>query len=132
MGSLESGPLSGYPVVDVEISLVGTELRDNSSELAVTVAASMACREALTRANPFQLEPIMSAEVLVPDAFLGEVIGDLNARSGKIEAIEHRLGLQVITVTVPLSRMFGYSTVLRSASQGRGTFSMHFARFDKP
>jgi elongation factor G len=132
MGSLESGPLSGYPVVDVEISLVGTELRDNSSELAVTVAASMACREALTRANPFQLEPIMSAEVLVPDAFLGEVIGDLNARSGKIEAIEHRLGVQVITVTVPLSRMFGYSTVLRSASQGRGTFSMHFARFDKP
>jgi elongation factor G len=132
MGSLESGPLSGYPAVDVEIVLVGAGLRDNSTELAVTVAASMACKEALARGKPFQLEPIMSAEVLVPDAFLGEVIGDLNARSGKIEAIDHKLGVQVVTVTVPLSRMFGYSTALRSATQGRGTYSMHFARFDKP
>ena len=73
----------------------------------------------------------MKAEVLVPEAFLGEVIGDLNSRSGKIESIEHKLGVQVVTVTVPLSRMFGYSTALRSATQGRGTYSMHFSRFDK-
>jgi elongation factor G len=100
--------------------------------LAFTVAASMACKEALSRGDPFLLEPIMTAEVLVPEAFLGEVIGDLNSRSGKIESIDHKLGVQVITVTVPLSRMFGYSTALRSATQGRGTFSMHFTRFDRP
>jgi elongation factor G len=132
LAALESGPLSGYPVVDVAVVLAGATARDNSSELAFTVAASMACKEALSRGGPFLLEPIMTAEVLVPEAFLGEVIGDLNARSGKIESIDHRLGVQVVTVTVPLSRMFGYSTALRSATQGRGTFSMHFARFDRP
>ncbi|MEJ5358561.1 MAG: elongation factor G [Desulfobacterales bacterium] len=132
MSALESGPVSGYPVVDVAVSLVRAVPQDNSSELAFTVAASMACREALGRGAPFLLEPIMTAEVLVPDAFLGEVIGDLNARNGKIESIEHKLGVQVVTVTVPLSRMFGYSTALRSATQGRGTFTMQFARFDRP
>jgi elongation factor G len=132
LGALESGPVSGYPAVDVEVRLAAAAPKDTSTELAFTVAASMACKEALARANPFLLEPIMAAEVLVPEAFLGEVIGDLNARSGKIEAIEHKLGVQVITATVPLSRMFGYSTALRSATQGRGTFSMHFKRFDRP
>jgi elongation factor G len=132
LGALESGPVSGYPVVDVDVRLAGAAPKDTSTELAFTVAASMACREALSRANPFLLEPIMAAEVLVPEAFLGEVIGDLNSRSGKIEAIEHKLGVQVITATVPLSRMFGYSTALRSATQGRGTYSMHFKRFDRP
>jgi elongation factor G len=132
LGSLESGPLSGYPAVDVEIVLAAAVPRDTSSELAFTVAASMACKEALSRGNPFLLEPIMTAEVLIPEPFMGEVIGDLNSRSGKIESIDHKLGVQVITVTVPLSRMFGYSTALRSATQGRGTFSMHFARFDRP
>ncbi|MCU0559764.1 MAG: elongation factor G [Desulfobacterales bacterium] len=133
MESLESGPLSGYPAVDVALTLAGAGARDGlSTELAFTVAASMACKEALSRGNPFLLEPIMKAEVLVPEAFLGEVIGDLNSRSGKIESIDHRLGVQVVTVEVPLSRMFGYSTALRSATQGRGTFSMHFARFDRP
>jgi elongation factor G len=132
LGSLESGPLSGYPAVDVEIVLAAAVARDTSSELAFTVAASMACKEALSRGNPFLLEPIMTAEILVPEAFLGEVIGDLNSRNGKIESIEHKLGVQVIMVTVALSRMFGYSTALRSATQGRGTFSMHFARFDRP
>jgi elongation factor G len=132
LAALESGPVSGYPVVDVTVTLVAADPRDNSTELAFTVAASMACKEALSRGNPFLLEPIMTAEVLVPEAFMGDVIGDLNARSGKIESIDHKLGIQVITVTVPLSRMFGYSTALRSATQGRGTFSMHFARFDRP
>jgi len=132
LAALESGPLLGYPAVDVAVVLAGATARENSSELAFTVAASMACKDALSRGVPFLLEPIMTAEVLAPEAFLGEVIGDLNARSGKIESIDHRLGIQVITVTVPLSRMFGYSTALRSATQGRGTFSMHFARFDRP
>jgi elongation factor G len=132
MAALESGPLSGYPVVDVAVVLLGATARDNSSELAFTVAGSMACKEALSRGGPTLLEPIMTAEVLVPDTFLGEVLGDLNARNGKIESIDHRLGAQVITVTVPLSRMFGYSTALRSATQGRGTFSMRFTRFDRP
>jgi elongation factor G len=132
LAALESGPLSGYPVVDVAVVLSGATARENSSELAFTVAGSMACKDALLRGSPSLLEPIMTAEVLAPEAFLGEVIGDLNARNGKIESIDHRLGAQVITVTVPLSRMFGYSTALRSATQGRGTFSMHFARFDRP
>jgi elongation factor G len=130
--SLESGSLMGYPVVDVEIRLIGANHKESlSTELAYTVSASMACREALAKAGPFLLEPIMDAEVFVPEAFTGEVIGDLNARGGKIEAIDHRQGSQVITVTVPLSRMFGYSTSLRSATQGRGTFTMQFARFDR-
>ena len=130
--SLESGSLMGYPVVDVEIRLTGANHKESlSTELAYTVSASMACREALAKAGPFLLEPIMDAEVFVPEAFTGEVIGDLNARGGKIESIDHRQGSQVITVTVPLSRMFGYSTSLRSATQGRGTFTMQFARFDR-
>jgi elongation factor G len=130
--SLESGSLMGYPVVDVEIRLIGANHKESLSiELAYTVSASMACREALAKAGPFLLEPIMDAEVFVPEAFTGEVIGDLNSRGGKIEAIDHRQGSQVITVTVPLSRMFGYSTSLRSATQGRGTFTMQFARFDR-
>jgi len=130
--SLESGSLMGYPVVDVEIRLTGANHKESlSTELAYTVSASMACREALAKAGPFLLEPIMDTEVFVPEAFTGEVIGDLNARGGKIESIDHRQGSQVITVTVPLSRMFGYSTSLRSATQGRGTFTMQFARFDR-
>jgi len=130
--SLESGSLMGYPVVDVEIRLAGVNHKDSlSTELAYTVSASMACREALAKSGPFLLEPIMDTEVFVPEAFTGEVIGDLNARGGKIGSIDHKLGSQVIKVTVPLSRMFGYSTSLRSATQGRGTFTMQFARFDR-
>jgi elongation factor G len=132
MESLESGSLMGYPVVDVEITLVGVDHRDSlSTELAYTVSASIACREALAKATPFLLEPIMDVEVFVPEAFMGEVIGDLNARSGKIESIDHKLGSQIIKATVPLSRMFGYSTSLRSATQGRGTFTMQFSHFDR-
>ena len=130
--SLESGALMGYPVVDVEITLAGVNHKDAlSTELAYTVSASMACREALAKAAPFLLEPIMDVEVFVPEAFTGEVIGDLNARGGKIESIDHKMGSQVLRATVPLARMFGYSTSLRSATQGRGTFSMQFSHFDR-
>ena len=132
MESLQSGSLMGYPVVDVEITLAGVNHKDSlSSELAYTVGASMACKEALSKASPFLLEPIMDVDVLVPEAFIGEVIGDLNARKGKIESIDHKAGSQIINATVPLSSMFGYSTSLRSATQGRGTFTMQFSHFDR-
>ena len=129
--SLESGSLMGYPVVDVEVTLLSARHKDAlSTELAYTVSASMAARAALAKAAPFLLEPIMDVDVFVPEAFTGEVIGDLNARGGKIESIDHKLGSQLIKATVPLSNMFGYSTSLRSATQGRGTFSMQFSHFD--
>ncbi|WP_319407783.1 elongation factor G [uncultured Desulfosarcina sp.] len=132
MESLESGILMGYPVVDVKAVLTGAGSREtNGSELAFTVAASMAVREALSQGNSFLLDPIMAVEVLVPEDFMGDVIGDLNARGGKIESIQPKLGVQTIKATVPLANMFGYSTNLRSATQGRGTFSMQFSRFDR-
>jgi elongation factor G len=132
MESLESGTLMGYPVVDVQAELVGGSFKESQgTELAYKVSASMACKEALNQGSPFLLDPIMKVEVFVPEAFMGDVIGDLNARGGKIDAIEHRTGQQAITASVPLARMFGYSTALRSASQGRGTFSMHFSHFDR-
>jgi elongation factor G len=132
MESLESGSLMGYPVVDVEVTLTDVTFKDSlSTELAFKVSAAMACKEALTKGGSFLLEPIMDAEVHVPEAFVGEVIGDLNARNGKIGSIDHEKGTQVIKATVPLSAMFGYSTALRSATQGRGTFTMQFSHFDR-
>jgi len=132
MESMESGSLMGYPVVDVSITLTGANLKDSfATELAFKVSAAMACNEALSKGKPFLLEPIMTTEIFVPETFVGEVIGDLNSRNGKIESIDHKKGTQVITATVPLSRMFGYSTSLRSASQGRGTFTMQFSHFDR-
>ncbi len=130
--SLESGTLMGYPVVDVEAVLTGASYRESlGSELAYKVAASMATKEALTAGEPFLLDPIMKVEVFVPEAFMGDVIGELNSRGGKVESIEHRMGHQVIKATAPLARMFGYSTSLRSATQGRGTFTMQFSHFDR-
>ncbi len=132
MQSLESGALMGYPVVDVAVRLTAAAYKESlGTELAYTVSASMACKEALSKADPFLLEPIMTVEIFVPESFIGDVIGDLNSRGGKIESIEHKGGAQVISATVPLSQMFGYSTTLRSASQGRGTFSMQFSHFDR-
>ncbi len=130
--SLTSGPLMGYPVTDVKVNLVGTKIKESlGSELAFNVAASMACQQALSDGNPFLLEPIMKVEIFAPEAFMGEVIGDMGARNGKIESIEHRAGSQVIKATAPLALMFGYSTALRSATQGRGTFTMQFSHFDR-
>ena len=132
MEALESGTLSGYPVLDVAVVLTGgTHKESLSSELALKVSASMACNLALAKAEPYLLEPIMSLEVIVPELFMGDVIGDLNSRNGKIEAIKPEQGIQVIKAIAPLSRMFGYSTALRSATQGRGTFTMQFSHFDR-
>jgi len=131
MESFESGTLLGYPVVDVEAVLTGGAFKDSlSTQLAYKVSASMACKEALAKGEPYLLEPIMDVEVFVPEPFMGEVIGDLNARGGKIESIDSKSREKVIKATVSLSRMFGYSTSLRSATQGRGTFTMQFYRFD--
>jgi elongation factor G len=132
MESLESGPLMGYPVVDVEAVLVGGAYKESlSTELAYKVSASMACKTALENGEPFLLDPIMTVEIFISEAFVGDVIGDLNSRNGKIESIEHKMGANVIKAIVPLSRMFGYSTSLRSATQGRGTFTMQFSHFDR-
>ncbi|MES0446601.1 MAG: elongation factor G [Desulfobacterales bacterium] len=132
MESLESGAYMGYPVVDVEAVLTGGSYKESlGTELAYTVSASMACKLALAKGEPFLLDPIMEVEVFVPEAFIGDVIGDLNSRSGKIGSIEHKTGAQVIKAIVPLSLMFGYSTSLRSATQGRGTFTMQFSHFDR-
>jgi len=130
--SLESGVLLGYPVVDVAVVLVdGTYRETFSSDLAFKVAASMACKEGLQKAGPLLLEPIMAVEILVPELFMGDVIGDINARGGKIDHLHRRGEMQIIDATVPLSKMFGYSTALRSATQGRGTFTMHFSHYDR-
>jgi len=132
MESLGNGTLSGYPVLDVAVVLTGGTYKESlSSELALKVSASMACNLALAKAEPYLLEPIMSLEVFVPELFTGDVIGDLNSRNGKIEAIKPQAGIQVIKGIAPLSRMFGYATALRSATQGRGTFTMQFSHFDR-
>lgn len=132
MESLESGPVMGYPVVDIAVKLSGGSFKESlGSELAYKVSASMACNQALNKGKPYLLEPIMDVEIFVPEPFMGEVIGDLNARNGKIASIKPQKGLQVIKGIVPLSRMFGYSTSLRSATQGRGTFTMQFSHFDR-
>jgi elongation factor G len=127
-----SGVLMGYPVIDVQTSLTDVKIKESfSDQMAFKVAASMAFKNACREADSILLEPIMSAEILVPEAFTGEVISDLNARQGKIEQITSKGPAQVVRASVPLSRMFGYSTSLRSASQGRGTFTMQFSHFDK-
>jgi len=128
---LTSGPLMGYPVVDVEAIILGGDFHESfSSELAFKVAATMAFKKAVEQASPLLLEPFMAVEVLAPDEFLGEVLGDMNLRRGRVEGITARKAIQVVRGVVPLSRMFGYSTALRSATQGRATFTMHFSHYD--
>ncbi|MBU8910092.1 MAG: elongation factor G [Desulfobacterales bacterium] len=129
--NLEGGYLKGYPLVDLAIVLEGGRFDDRSSELAFSVCASIACKDALENASLALLEPIMEVEVFVPDTYMGDAISDLNARGGKVESINPKAGIQIVKAVVPLAKMFGYSTALRSASQGRGTFTMQFSRFDK-
>nr|WP_319395002.1 elongation factor G [uncultured Desulfobacter sp.] len=129
--SLDGGFLKGYPIVDVEIVLVdGFSEEGKASELGFGVCAAMAVKEALKNAKMGLLEPIMDVEVFVPDANMGDAIADLNARGGRVESITPKTDIQVIKAVVPLSKMFGYSTALRSATQGRGTFTMQFKSFD--
>ncbi|HET7185441.1 MAG TPA: elongation factor G [Terriglobales bacterium] len=130
--ALEGGILAGYPMVDVKAVLYDGSYHDvDSSEMAFKIAGSMAFKEAARKATPVLLEPVMSVEVVVPEDFMSAIIGDLNSRRGRIEGMEHRAGSQVIKAMVPLSEMFGYATQMRSNTQGRATFSMHFSRYEE-
>lgn len=130
--ALKSGVLAGYPAVDVKVNLVfGSYHEVDSSEQAFYVAGSMAIKDAMRKASPVLLEPIMSVEVVTPEDYLGDVMGDLNGRRGKVQAMEARTGAQVISCHVPLSEMFGYATDLRSRTQGRATFTMQFDHYEK-
>jgi elongation factor G len=130
--STMAGVLGGYPVVDVRVTLRGGSFDTNTSTaLGYEVAAAQAFTEGCRKAEPVLLEPIMAVEVVVPEEFLGGVINGLSARKARIEGITPKPRAKVVDALVALSKMFGYSTELRSLSQGRATFSMHFARFDR-
>ena len=120
-----AGVLAGYPVVDVKVTLYdGSYHEVDSSEMAFKIAGSMAFKEACQKAGPTLLEPIMKVSVIVPDEYMGDVIGDLNSRRGQIQGFEVRSGAQQIDAFVPLAEMFGYATDLRSRTQGRGQYTM--------
>jgi elongation factor G len=130
--ALEGGILAGYPMSDLKVSLYDGSYHDvDSSEIAFKIAGSLAIKEAVRRAHPVLLEPIMAVEVVVPEEYMGDVIGDLNSRRGRIEGLELRGTSQIIKANVPLSEMFGYATDLRSRTQGRGSFTMHFGRYEE-
>jgi elongation factor G len=131
-GAMDSGVVAGFPVVDIKVELVDGSFHDvDSSEMAFTIAGSMAAQEALKRANPVLLEPMMNVEVVMPEEFMGDVMGDLSARRGQIQGMDSRGSGQVIRAMVPLSEMFGYATTVRSKTQGRATFTMQFDHYDE-
>lgn len=129
--ALESGVIAGYPVLDVKVTLFdGSYHEVDSSEMAFKIAGSMAVKEALQKAQPVLLEPMMKVEVVTPDEYLGDVMGDLNGRRGRIEGMELEKGVQTVHAFVPLSEMFGYATSLRSSTQGRANYSMEFDHYE--
>ena len=132
-GAMEAGILAGYPVVDVKVELYdGSYHEVDSSEMAFKVAASMAFKDGMRKANPIILEPMFKVEVVTPEEYMGDVMGDINSRRGRIEGMEARIGgAQAINAMVPLSQMFGYSTDLRSATQGRATYTMIFDHYEE-
>jgi elongation factor G len=130
--ALAGGVVAGYPVVDVRVTLLdGSYHEVDSSEMAFKIAGSMGVRRAAEKAKPVLLEPVMNVEVVVPEEYMGEVIGDLNSRRGRIEGMELRGTSQIIKSMVPLAQMFGYATDMRSLTQGRGSFTMHFGRYEE-
>ena len=130
--ALDTGVLAGYEIVDVKVTLVDGSFHEvDSSEMAFKIAGSMAFKEAAKRSKPVLLEPQMRVEVVVPEEFMGSVTGDLHSRRGRVEATENRLGSTIIQCKIPLSEMFGYSTDLRSMTQGRATYSMHFSHYEE-
>src|SRR5207253_2430884 len=130
--ALEGGILAGYPMSDLKVTLYDGSYHDvDSSEMAFKIAGSIAVKEAVRRAKPVLLEPIMAVEVVVPEQYMGDVIGDLNSRRGRIEGMQLRGTTQIIKSMVPLSTMFGYATELRSRTQGRGSFTMHFGKYEE-
>lgn len=129
--ALSSGIILGYPMTDVEVHVVDAKCDlQKPSDLAMRVAASMAVKDACSKAEPILLEPYMRVEITTPEEFLGDIIGDLNSRKGRVESIISRRAVQVLQATAPLSKMFGYATALRSLSQGRATFTMQFSHYD--
>jgi elongation factor G len=130
--ALGNGVKAGYPVVDVRVTLVDGKYHDtDSSEIAFKVAGSLAFQEAAKRAKPVLLEPVFSVEVVTPEEYMGDVIGDLNRRRGRVEGMEPRGNAQVVSAHVPLSEMFGYATDVRSMTQGRATYTMQFERYEE-
>jgi elongation factor G len=130
--AMGSGVLAGYEVKDVKVTLVdGSYHEVDSSEIAFKIAGSMAFKDGCRRASPALLEPMMKVEVVLPEEFAGAVNGDLSSRRGRIEGLENRLGTQIVKSVVPLSSMFGYSTDLRSRTQGRATYTMHFSHYEE-
>jgi elongation factor G len=129
--SLKVGVILGYPMIDVKVELKDIEVREGySTDFAFRIASSMALKNACLKANPVTLEPIMKAEIIVPEEYTGDVIGDINSKKGRIEEILAQGTVQILRVTVPLKHMFGYSTHLRSLTQGRATFTMQFSHYD--
>jgi len=130
--AMEGGVLAGYEMVDVKAILYDGSYHDvDSNEMAFKIAGSMAFKEAARKASPVLLEPVMSVEVVTPEDYAGVIMGDLSSRRGRIEGMEHRAGSQVIKAIVPLAEMFGYATHMRSSTQGRAEYSMHFARYEE-
>lgn len=128
----ESGILAGYPVIDLKATLIDGSFHDvDSSEMAFKIAGSMAIKDGVMKASPVLLEPMMKVEVEVPEDFLGDVMGDLNSRRGQIEGMGSEQGIAKVTAKVPLAEMFGYATIIRSKTQGRGIFSMEFSQYDE-
>jgi elongation factor G len=126
-----SGPLQGFPLLDLKAALADLELGDDEdSEAVIRTAVSLALREALGRAAPTLMEPLMRLEITTPDEFMGEIMGDLAARRGRVEELTGLSGFKVVTALAPLSELFGYSTAVRSQTQGRGSFTMHFSHYD--
>jgi len=130
--AMKTGILAGYPIEDVKIKLIDGSFHDvDSSEMAFKIAGSIAFKEAARKANPVIMEPIMEVEVVTPNEYMGDVIGDLTSRRGKIEGLSQRSDAEVIKATVPLSEMFGYATSLRSMTQGRAIYTMQYSRYDR-
>lgn len=130
--AMQSGILAGYPVVDVKVTIFdGSYHEVDSSEMAFRIAGSMAFKEGAQKAKPVLLEPIMKVEITTPEEYMGDIMGDFNSRRGRIDGMENRPGAQIIRGFVPLSEMFGYATAIRSASQGRAAYSMHFSHYEE-
>jgi elongation factor G len=130
--AMQNGVLAGYPVVDIKVKLYdGSYHEVDSSEMAFKIAGSMALQEGVRKGSPVLLEPVMKVEVITPEEFMGDVIGDLNSKRGRIENMEDRSGAKVIRAMVPLAEMFGYTTSLRSMTQGRASNSMEFDHYDE-
>jgi elongation factor G len=130
--ALENGVKAGFPMVDVRVSLIDGKYHDtDSSEIAFKVAGSLALQEAAKRAKPVLLEPVFAVEVVTPEEYMGDVIGDLNRRRGRVEGMEPRGNAQAVKAHVPLSEMFGYATDVRSMTQGRATYTMQFDRYEE-